>query len=317
MLIYDKAFTELRNKYILPISRYSINVNKITTKNIKDILIKANNIVSVDGNRYRFFIDESDLYTGLVGDIGLFYMKYLIQKRDAVKVGREISASWSVVTHYYEAFFAASLLLRLLHKGNFFLDKGVKKSLEEIVFQLTGNCVRFEENQFYEICHDGENVVIELRKADGKTHEQVWNELAHVIEYMCSCAQNKSDEKTLLLSIRRINTQLGSTYPSQLRNRLNYQPKAAMDIVDRKIRTVNQNISWTRFLLSYDAKADKCEDSQITALYAYTQYIKRLCENLIYEYYSMCGRENGILKKFNNYLVNEVEVLQPVYFVDE
>lgn len=317
MLLYDQAYTSVKNRYVVPIANFGVRFDRLGKKNIKNALIQARTVITCGTKRYRFDIDKEELLTSLVGDINLFYLKYLIQRRDVVKIGDEVSPTWDVVTVYYEAFFAASLLLRLLHRGNIFLDKGIKNILEQTISQVCSENVTLDENQFFMISCEENSSYIMLRKADGNTHEQVWKEVSNIINEMCRLSREKSDEKALLLSIQKMNTQLGATFPSQLRNRVNYQTKSAIDVVERRIHSVNTNTAWASFLLAYNAKGNQEDDSLITALYSYSQYIKNLCNNLVYEYYEIYGRGNGVVKKFCSFTGEENGISTPLFEVDE
>ena len=51
MLIFDKGYMELRNKYILPLSQYSIGYRNLKNNNVKELI--KNKIIKVqkDGDR--------------------------------------------------------------------------------------------------------------------------------------------------------------------------------------------------------------------------------------------------------------------------
>lgn len=70
-----------------------------------------------------------------------------------------------------------------------------------------------------------------------------------------------------------------NTYPSKLRNRVNYQPIYGLQYIDRKLYPINENISWINQLLHY-SKTD--DDNQIACyMYAYTKYIEQFANNLV------------------------------------
>ena len=55
------------------------------------------------------------------------------------------------------------------------------------------------------------------------------------------------------------------------------------------------------------------ENSVVSAMYAYSQYIELLCNNLILEYYSMRGNENGVLKKINQNREDKIVIPEVIY----
>ena len=63
MLILDKGYLEIRNKYIHPLSQYYIQYRQLKNYNIKNILL--NNIQNVQknsANEYIIDIDDEKLF---------------------------------------------------------------------------------------------------------------------------------------------------------------------------------------------------------------------------------------------------------------
>lgn len=266
MLIFDKAYTETKNRYIVPLSSFSVQYNHLKKVNVKEIL--KNKWVTVDENGsgvYLFHFEKDDLFKGLLGDIELFYIRQLIQSYDVSNVERtDISANWNIVTNYYNAFFAASLLLRICHRGNIFLDEQLRKNIEQLVSQVLGKAIKLDSNEFYEVIDDNGEKVLKLRSS-GKTntHELVWVEMDKLIDEMRMLSRNGSDEFTFLEAIKRANSCLRSTYPSMLRNRVNYQPVYGLNFLDNKLFVINPSISWTHTILGFSNTID---DNQIACM---------------------------------------------------
>lgn len=310
MLIYDKAYTAIKNKYIIPLSEYSVPYRNLKKVNIKEILYSRFTSVEETGRDiFEFYFDQDILMKGLLGDIQLFYLRQLIQKQDVQEcMGQGISANWNIVTHYYKAFFSASLLLRLCFRGNIFIDSDKKRMLESLISQTLGHAIKLDSNLFYEVVMNADGkYILKLTRGIDNTHEIVWKKLDLLIDEMLLNTRNKSDENLLLKSIKKINNTLSNTYPSKLRNRVNYQPIYGLEYIDKKLHPIYWNKSWLSSLINFDGTWD---DNQIAnVMYAYSKYIEIWCDNLLAEYYSINGLKNGILKQFNK--DREVKVEMP------
>ena len=146
--------------------------------------------------------------------------------------------------------------------------------------------------------------------SDG-THEIVWKKMDSLIDDLRLLTRKGSDEALLLTSIKNINNKLVNTYPSKLRNRVNYQPLYGLQFVDKKLFPINENISWVNQLLHFENTDD---DNQIACyMYAYTKYIEHFSMNLISEYYTIRGNENGILRKINENRIEKIANLDVKY----
>ena len=296
MFVYDKAYTEVKNKYIVPLTKYGVQYNSLRKNNIKEILATKFTSVAINEDKsYLFSFAEEDLLKGLTGDILLFYLRYILQRHDAECIdGVKLSPNWNIVTNYYEAFFAASLLLRLMNRGNIFLDVSKKNEVERLVAYSVGYPIALDSNLFYEIVFWGGQYKLKIQKGDANTHELVWKKMAIVIDELISLSRPQSDEITLLKSIREINNQLQITYPSKIRNKVNYQPLYGLETIERKLFSMNRNISWVDYLLKYDSISWDNENSVVNVLFCYTKYMEYFCDNLIAEYYMIKGNQNGV-----------------------
>lgn len=177
---------------------------------------------------------------------------------------------------------------------------------------MTGTVVKLDSNQFYEVLEENNEYVLKLQSMnpDG-THEVVWKKMDLLVDELRMITRKGSDEALLLASIKEINNKLVNTYPSKLRNRVNYQPIYGLQYVDRKLFSINENLSWPRQLLHFE---DTDDDNQIACyMYAYTKYIEQFCKNLIAEYYAIKGNENGILKRINNNRPDKIGKFGPKY----
>ena len=300
MLIYDKAYMDLKNKYLVPLTKYAVPYSHLRKTNIKNIILtKSTSIDIPKDNEYIFHFDESCLLKGLLGDIELFYIRQIVQKRDAeLCEGLNVSSNWNIVTYYYRAFFAASLMLRLCYRGNIFFELELKRNIEKLISNITGNVVKLESNQFYEVIVDNGGYALKITPMTDGTHELVWKKMDSLIDDMLLLTRKKSEEAIILLSVKEINHKLRNTYPSQLRNRVNYQPIYGLQYLDKKLFPINEKISWVNQLIDF---ADTDDDNQIACcMYAYSEYMEWFCSNFLAEYYDIRGNENGIMKRIND-----------------
>ena len=315
MHVYDKAYMDCRSKYLIPLTSYSVPYSRLRNTNIKNaILTKSTSIDINNDTEYEFCFDEDYLFKALLGEIELFYIRKNIQKADSVFCkGDGISANWNIVTNYYNAFFAASLMLRLCYRGNIFFDNRLRRQLEQMISNVTGSVRRLDSNQFYEVYEKNGKYVLKLTKSIDMTHELVWRKMGGLINEMLMISRPGSDEWLILTAIKQINNGLNSTFPSQLRNRVNYQTLYGLEYVDKKLFQINENINWIRCLLNFEDTAD---DNQIACyMYAYTKYIECFCSNFIAEYYDIRGNENGILKTLNSNRSIKIEKEKPIFII--
>lgn len=313
MLVYDSAYLNAKMKYIVPLTKYRLRYNSLGNCNIKTLLTSGNikSINKINKYEYHIYVDEELLFKSLLGDIFLMYIRTLIQEKDSVFVAQnnDISANWNVVTSYYHSYFSASLLLRLCYRGTLFLDSEEKRIVEQIFTQFIGCTICIESNLTYEIVSTKSGYVLVLKKGEANTHELVWKETLRLITEFKGLALGSSDEMAIIMSIIAINSALGPTFPSKLRNKVNYQLKYGLKYVNNKLYHPNKNLSWIHEILSFDAKNTLQDDNKISDMcLAYSKYIEIFARKLIYEYYEMIGSENGIIKNLNKKYSSQFKV---------
>ncbi len=302
MLVYDKAYMDFRNKYVVPLATYSVAYKSLRYVNVKQaIRRKSLSIETATDKGFVFHFNQEDLYKAILGEIELFYIRKHIHQRDSVFcAGDGISANWNIVTNYYNAFFSASLMLRLCHRGNMYLENELKKEIEILISDNIGEPVRLDSKLVYEICEQMGQPALKIKETKYATHELVWIKMNELVDEMLKQSRENSEEYLVLLGIKQISSRLGVTFPSQLRNRVNYQPLYGLEYLDKKIFQLNKKVSWVEYLLNY---SDTDDENQVACyMYAYNKYIENFCYNFIAEYYELKGNENGILKKINTSL---------------
>lgn len=314
MLIYDKAYTEIKNKYIIPLRKITVQYKSLNNINIKEFLkSKWTKVDEISSGVYLFHFEENDLLKGLLGDIELFYIRQMIQKNDVEAISKnEISANWDIVSNYYNAFFTASLFLRLCYRGNIFLDDSIKKEIEFLMSQVLGKVIKLDSNQFFEVIKQDDEYVLKLRSS-GKvnTHELVWVEMDKLLDELILLSRSNSEERQILNTLKKANANLINTYPSKLRNRVNYQPIYGVHYLEKRLVVINSNISWPNTILGFTNTKD---DNQIAnMMVAYTKYIDVFSQNMIAEYYQIKGNQNGVLKKLNENRTRKIENYEVCY----
>lgn len=319
MLILDKGYLEIRNKYVRPLAENYIQYRHLKKYNIKNILLNdIQNVRKNAANEYIIDIDESILFKALLGDVFLFYIKSIVQKNDfeIIKKNVEISPNWNIVTNYYKSFYNASLLLRICFRGNIFLDKDYKKRLSYIVSTHIGEIIELDSNMFYfvEKTNNG-GYGLRLIKSQNNTHETVWHEINNLLEEIMLLSNKKSEEKAVLVSCLDINRKLSATFPSKLRNKVNYQPVYGMEGTDKKLLSITNGDNWVKKIIGFDVKEIEKNDNRLVNIYtAYTTYIEKLAYRLMQDYFEMTGRENHILAQINRLRENKI-IIEKIPFV--
>jgi hypothetical protein len=311
MLVYDKAYISIRNKYILPLTKYNTLYKSLRTMNIKSIICKDFKSVEVlDKDKYKLYYDKDLLAKALLGDIHLFFIRSTLQKEDFRYLNNSnISPCWNLVTFYYYSFFQASLFLRLCHRGNIFLDIDFKKQFEELISSAIGSVIKLNSNMFYEVVIENDEYVLILSTVKDNTHEVVWTKMAELIDELILLSNVKSEELLILKTLKKINSSLSSCYPSKLRNKVNYQPIYGVETLEKRIFPLVEESAWIKEILSFDAKAVINNDNRIANLSAsYTKYLDIFCSKLINEYYEIRGNHNGVLSKINEDRINKIVI---------
>lgn len=307
MLIFNERYNVLVDKYILPIVPYNISYTKLRQTALQELLLKkAKNVVVNSSENVTFFFDKDDLLKALLNDINLFLIRVLLQQSAASKQhnnSADPSSNWNFVTDYYYSFFLAGLLLRLCHRGTFYFDDGIKRKINEFITRFTGKVSAIGSNCYFRIDINEPDSEYSLTLiSDGhKTHELVWVQIASLLSDIKPLASTKSDEYTVLCKLIDITQKQGSTFPSQLRNTLNYRPHYGLKEVERAYFVPNTTLLENRWLEPIYTFTGKVDDDQqrINLFSSYVRYLQVLSFNLIDAYFDRRGRGNGILSSIN------------------
>jgi len=323
MYIFDNSFMHVKNEYIVPLSKYSITYPQLGKKNIKETLASTKALTStiknirIIGNKnYSISFDEDIILPALLGDINLCMIRATLQW-DATKKICSLQPSccpnWSIVSDYYYAYYIACTLLRLNFRGTLFFDTATRKTMDYIFSEFVGESVAVGSTCNFTIAknetYDSECTMNLICNSKG-THEIVWDEVAKLISELLKHATKNTDEYTCLTCINHINQKFGNAFPSQLRNRVNYQLKYGLIAVDKKIfsgKAGETSLEWIMPIIGYTDNQEASDQNIIKLFSSYCQYLHILTFKLIEEYYDLRGRKDGVWSAINKNRFDKID----------
>ena len=148
MMVFGKRYFKTRNDHIFPLIQYKFPENKLEFNNFKNNL-KLVKTANVSGNnKFTLTFNEDQLIKGLIGDIEYYHARTLVQYANLIRSFRYVSQCWNIVSQYYFSFFSATTCLRLLHRGNTYLNDSYAKELTEIIQILSGEVVKLNPGNY-------------------------------------------------------------------------------------------------------------------------------------------------------------------------
>lgn len=316
MLIFDERYNMLVDKYIVPVTSYNIAYTKMKKAALKDLLVeKAKNIIVDSTTTVTFFFNKDDLLKALINDTNHFLIRSLLQLNASHKMHlstEDAATNWNIVTDYYYSFFVAGLLLRLCHRGTFFFDDQTKRKITSVINAFTGKTYVIGSNCAFKITLNEKDseYSMSLTTCTQKTHELVWVQVSALLSDIMLLSGRRSDEFTLLQKLSEVNQKQGSTFPSQLRNKVNYQPHYGAKETDRDYHHHNPSMLEGRWLDPILTFTERSDDDQmcINLFTAYVGYLQTLTFNLLHAYFERRGRGNGVISSINK---NRISKLSP------
>lgn len=318
MLLFDKGYSHIKQKYVVPLSRQHVSYRSLNRNNIKTVLSEGlfTSVQCTAKNRYLLTFEEDVIVPALLGDMWLCYIRACLQ-RDATQkmypLYPDYCPNWSIVSDYYYAFYSACTLLRLTMRGNIYFDSSIQKSINLNISSILGTPHVVSENSTYVIQKDSTRngiYIMDLKPSNHQTHETVWHEVATVISEIRQNATTRSEERVALDCLETVLRTLDNNFPSKLRNAVNYQLPYGIKAVERRIypaQACQLSNKWFDPILSFEPKK-KCDDAKCVQLFkAYTKYLDILVNNLIAEYNDLHGRKSGIESAINKHRSTPVE----------
>lgn len=230
MELFGTNYLNIRNNYLLPKLNFGITRKKIEYWSFKDII--TSKLISLNkrtGKSIEIELPIEDYYKAIHSDIELFMNKSVIQYSDFRCQKKGVSPSWSFVTLYYLAFFSTTCLFRFLDKGFIFLSREHVKKLEDFSLIVHSNPISLDTGNYYfsfkEVNLYG-NVVLIFSFKGESVHKSTWLQLeATLREFNQNCDANESAIYNFILDHF---SKFSSEFPSNLRNRLNYNGDSSL-----------------------------------------------------------------------------------------
>lgn len=223
MELFGKNFLNIRNNHLLPKINYGVKRNKYKFWSLKDVFTsKLISLEKLTGKVFEIELTKEDYYKAVHCDIELFMNKVFVQYSD-FKRQSNISPTWSFITLYYFTFFNATSLFRFIDKGFIFLNREQSKRLEDYSLARYSNPISVDIGNYYysikEINSYG-NIVLNLSHKGDSVHKSTWIQMESTFRDFL----NYSDTSEVVLYNLLLNhfTKFKSEYPSNLRNKLNY-----------------------------------------------------------------------------------------------
>jgi hypothetical protein len=305
MELFGNNFLTIRNNHLLPRINYGVKRTKYEFWSLKDVFTtKLISLNKLSGKSFEIELTKDDYYKAIHCDIELFMNKVFIQYSDFKKQSN-VSPSWSFITLYYLAFFNSTCLFRFIDKGFIFLSKVQAKRIEDFSIALYSSPISIDTGNYYfslkEINTYG-NIILTLSHKGDSVHKSTWLQMESTLRGFLIT----SDPSEIVLYNLLLNhfTKFKSEYPSNLRNKLNYNGDSSILDLEKNIpyltlRDINSNylIELTNIDTSISSNVN-----QMKSISFLTSFLFELNQRLYKEYIdrSVFGQDFSIER--NNYL---------------
>lgn len=249
MDLFDKNFRVIRNQHIIPKIEYGISQKKIEHWSFKDTITnKLISLKKLNGRALEIELNSEDYYKSIHCDIELFFNKSIIQYADITQ-SNKISPTWSFVSIYYFAFFNVTCLFRFLDKGFFFLSKEHCSRLEKFSLAMYSEVISLNTGNYYcnlkEINSYG-NAVLTISIKNDSVHKSTWQQLELTLKEF---SNNSTDDESVIFDLFLDHfKKFNSEYPSQLRNKLNYNGDSSVLDINNSIPIMKLRLIDRQFL---------------------------------------------------------------------
>lgn len=287
MEFFGRNFRAIRNNHILPRLDYGVPRNKYEFWSLKDVF--TNKLISLNklsGKSYEIELTINDYYKAIHCDIELFMNKIFVQYSD-FKKQTNISPSWSFVTLYYFTFFNATCLFRFTDKGFIFLNREQAKRIEDFSIAMYSNIISVATGNYYfsvkEINSYGNIVLIVSHKGDS-VHKSTWIQMESSLREFAGFSD--SNESVLYNLLLNQFTQFQSEFPSNLRNKLNYNGDSSILDLENSIpfMTLREiNLNYLQELTNLDTNNSNIIN-QMKSINLLTSFLFELNQRLYKDY---------------------------------
>lgn len=187
-------------------------------------------VTSHTANRFLLSASQTEVACALYSEAALLLdsaAEHSVTIRDNLSAGRWYSAAWLCVTFYYWAFFLALSLTRMTGNTAIFLSSNDVSNLHTLSGSIGPSP---GAGPFILECKAAQTVGyldVSLKKASrSRLHDLIWRMTFDQIRTLSeiSTTGSRNNEERLLLALRTSSNVLGITWPSDLRNLINYGP---------------------------------------------------------------------------------------------
>jgi hypothetical protein len=187
-------------------------------------------VTNVVGSRYTISAAHNELGVALLSEASYFLdsaAEHSVSIRNQFNSNTWFSPAWLCVTFYYWVFFIILSITRLIGSTPLFVSSDRIKLLDSF---SSGTNRSPGAGTYIMKCEKAQNIGladVELKKpSSSRLHDVIWRNFFKEIRnlYKLTIGGGQKEEERLFISIKKSADILGDTWPSDLRNMLNYHP---------------------------------------------------------------------------------------------
>ncbi|KJV05770.1 hypothetical protein [Methylocucumis oryzae] len=271
-------------------------------------------VIGSQNNSYSLKINKDIFFNSLTCDIELFYTRMVVQYVDLHK-NVDLSPAWQYVTSYYLFFFSITTLFRLLHHGFVYLNDSQAQKLTRLITLLGSQPINISSGNYSFLVSEilTDYVTVDLKFIGSDVHKNAWNKSKTLIDDIRRNCRRNNDEKTILDALSIINNSIGASFPSETRNKVNYNGIYGVESIDNKIYRnglITNTNSFSKQIISYEKPLSDDINSYIKYSCLYGSYIFSLTHKLYEEYRARSSKPNNAFHNLRESLLkkNNIEL---------
>lgn len=286
MLLVNKGLLNVRNKYLIPRTNFSVNFNKSQYWSIKEVILKHIRSISKNGSVFEIEIPKELFLKAINCEIELFYTKAQVQmlhmRNSSYNVG-----CWPYVSTYYWLFFNVVVLQRNFYKGMLSFDENIAQELTQVFNAFTSEIIQFSSGSYFFSTTMTEYDAVILTLSPKKDfHKSTWSQMPSILREIRK--QACDEEIEVLETIMFLFDRLSYNFPSKIRNDLNYKYDTAFydlnkELTSSPIPTIDDNytIKFVKKITKFDSSKNDLQYKIDCSLYigAYLQHINTYLQN--------------------------------------